>query len=165
MSCSESFFCKTGKVRGVTLSEGIPSDDITRQGCCSSRQTDGVGVVVYLKRRRFKGSWDVVVTSVESLPPLPGTVTDHPGVPAHPFRQLRWYGHASLQWSTFWVMRGHESERTGRARQEAQRQKAQSLRGYRRTQMWLLNRNVFGWRRGNSSSFLEGFLRVYLKYR
>ncbi len=52
----------------MTLSEGIPSDDITRQGCCSPGQTDGVGVVVYLKQRRFTGSWEVVVAVVESLP-------------------------------------------------------------------------------------------------
>jgi len=104
-----------GKGRGVTLSEGIPSDDITMQRCCSPRQTDGVGVVVHLKRRGFTRSWYVVAAGGGGkVPPLlPGTVTDHPGVPAHPFGQLRWYGPTSLQRSTFWVMRGHESETTG----------------------------------------------------
>lgn len=56
--------------RGVTQSEGIPSDDITRQGFYSPGQTDGEGVVVYLKQRCFTGSWEVVVVALveESLP-------------------------------------------------------------------------------------------------
>lgn len=74
---------------------------------------------------------------------LPGTVRDHPRVPAHPFRQLQWYGPASLQQSTCWVMRGHESERTERVTEEAQSQKVQSLRGYWSTldvwtEMWTI---------------------------
>lgn len=106
----------------MTLSEGIPSDDISRRWCRSVRQTDGVGVVVYLKR--FTGSWEGGGGggggggSGGVPPPLPGTVADHPRVPAHPFGQLQWYGPASQQQSTCW---GHESERIGRVREEAQR--------------------------------------------
>lgn len=62
-------------------------------------------------------------------PPLPGKVKDHPRLPAHPFGQPQWYGPASLQQNTCCVMRGHESERTERVKEEAQKQKVQSLRG------------------------------------
>lgn len=54
----------------VILSKGIPSDDITRQEGYCPGQTDGVGVIVYLWRRCFTCSWEVVVVLVvvESLP-------------------------------------------------------------------------------------------------
>lgn len=52
----------------MALSEGIPADDISRQWCCSVRQTVGMGVVVYVKC--FSSSWVLVTAAVvlESLP-------------------------------------------------------------------------------------------------
>lgn len=91
----------------MALCEGIPSDDITRQG--QGQQMAGGGTTwLYMKLR-------CGAVGGRAPPPLPGTVMDHRSASSPLSAALVVVGPSSLERSTFWG----DEKTAGSMRQEA----------------------------------------------
>lgn len=149
-------------IERVILSKGIPSDDITRQGGYCPKQTHGVGVVVYLWRRCFTCSWEVVVVLVvvESLPRCREQTKIIPDCQLTPLGSLS--GTAPPRSSKAHVVWWGDMNQRGQ-REWKKKLRSRKFSHWEATEGQCIDSSlafdlyITGWRRGNIPPFLDHF--------